>query len=240
MPPSRKKPTASSSAASGPKPFSFKNIKRSDNGSGERGGGHGERKSRTTTTRVHKCLYQSGEQKGEETGNRIFVFNPRYGSNDKAKDKVREHAYGKDDVSGFNKDLNGFVIKVHVPKQAMRMHNALRELDSEMPEDLDLDGWEEPEITAVKLTNLNLPDAQGVTATMLEGYTYPLYKKMRSHGYDFIRSVHGKEGVNRWVRVHETNEDTEKMQTELQAMLEEEGWRMDRAVGNAEDWGDDE
>ena len=168
------------------------------------------------------------------------MFNSRWGLNDQAKVKVKEHAYGKDEVGSFSKSLDGFPIKVHAPKQATRMHKALRELDDALPDDLDLGGWEEPEITAVKLTNLNLPDAQGVTATMLEGYTYPLYKKMRSHGYDFIRSVHGKEGVNRWVRVHETNEDTEKMQTELQAMLEEEGWRMERAVGNAEDWGDDE
>merc|ERR1719231_1747718 len=168
-----------------------------------------------------------------ESGNRMFVFNPRWGLNDQAKEKVKVHAYGKDDVSTFNKSLDGFHIKVHAPKQATRMHKALRELDGALPDDLELDGWEEPEITAAKLTNLNLPDAEGVTATMLDGYTYPLYKKMRPIGFEFVRGVHGKEGVNRWVRVHENNEDIAKIQKELEAMLNEEGWRVDFRVGDA-------
>merc|ERR1719231_217428 len=175
-----------------------------------------------------------------ESGNRIFVFNPRYGLNDQAKEKVKVHAYGKDDVSSFNKSLGGFHIKVHAPKQAVRMHKALRELDDALPEDLNLGGWEEPEITAATLTNLNLPDVEGVTATMLEGYTYPLYKKLRPLGYEFVKGVHGMEGVNRWVRVHNDKEDTAKMQKDLEAKLNEEGWRVDLAVGDAADWEDEE
>ena len=182
MPPRAKKSSASSSTASassstasGPKPFCFKNVKRNNSG----GGGHGGQR-RPTTTRVKKCIYQSGNNIGEETGNRLFVFNPRKGiENDVAKAKVKEHAYGKDDVSSFNRELDGFSIKVHAPKQAVRMHKAMREL----------------EITAATLTNLDLPDAEGVTATMLEGYTYPLYKKLRPLGYKFVKGVHGKEGV---------------------------------------------
>ena len=120
------------------------------------------------------------------------------------------------------------------------MHKALRELDDALPDDLDLAGWEEPEITAAKLTNLNLPDAEGVTATMLDGDTYPLYKKMRPLGFEFVRGVHGKEDVNRWVRVHDDREDIAKMQKELEAMLNEEGWRVDFAVGDAANWGSDD
>ena len=106
---------------------------------------------------------------GEESGNRLFVFNPtRAVGNDKAKEKVKEHAYGKDEVGSFNKSLDGFPIKVHAPKQAMRMHKALRELDGALPEDLDLGGWEEPEITAAKLElEAKLNEAETAEAAVL-------------------------------------------------------------------------
>lgn len=247
MPPARKKSSqASSSSSSGPKPFNFKSVKRDKSSTGG-GGSGGARPSRPTTTRVHECTYQSGhEREGEVTGNRDFLFNPRWGLNEPAKEAVSKHAYGKDEVRSFSKELDGFPIRVHAPKQAMRMHSALRALDDTMREDLDLGGWSEPEVTAATLTNLDLPATKtqsprdGVTATMLEGYTYPLYKKLRPLGYDFFHGVHGKKGVNRWVRVHKDKEDVAKMQEELETMLNEEGWRIDFAVGNAADWSEDE
>lgn len=247
MPSARKKPTqASSSSSSGPKPFNFKSVKRDKTSTGG-GGGDGARQSRPTTARVHKCQYQEGhERAGEDTGNRDLLFDPRWGLNEKAKEEVAKHAYGKDVVRTFNKELGGFPVRVHAPKQAMRMHDALRKLDATMREDLDLGDWTEPEVMAATLTNLDLPATkthakrEGVTATMLDGYTYPLYKKLRPLGYDFVRDVHGKEGVNRWVRVHEDKEDAAKMQQALEAMLNEEGWRVDFAVGDAACWGSDD
>ena len=244
MPPRNKTP-ATPSTASGPKRFNFKVVKRSNGGSNggedqKMGRAHGARESRPTSTRVQKCKYQSGDKEGQETGNVMFIFNPRYGLNEQAKEKVKAHAYGKDEVGPFSKALDGFHIKVHAPKQATRMHTSLRELDAALPEALNLGSWKEPEITAATLTNLNLPGKEGVTATMLEGYTYPLYKKLRPLGYEFVKGVHGMDGVNRWVRVHEDKEDTAKWQGELQAMLEEEGWRVEFAVGDAAEWGEDE
>ena len=43
------------------------------------------------------------------------------------------------------------------------------------------------------------------------------------------------DGINRWLRVHNDKEDPAKMQKELEAKLNEEGWRVDFAVGNAAD-----
>ena len=57
---------------------------------------------------------------------------------------------------------------------------------------------------------------------------------------EFVKSVHGMEGVNRWVRVHDDKEDTAKMQKELEAKLNEEGWRVDFAVGDAAEWEDED
>ena len=49
-----------------------------------------------------------------------------------------QHAYGKDVVSAFNKELEGFFIRVHTPAQALRMHDALRALDDGLPEGFDV------------------------------------------------------------------------------------------------------
>ena len=49
-------------------------------------------------------------------------------------DDVKEHASGKDEVSRFNRELNGFHIYARYPEQARRMHAALRALDAAMPE----------------------------------------------------------------------------------------------------------
>lgn len=256
MPPARKQSAASSSKSSGPKPFDFKSVHRDKGGGGGVRGGnkHGndgsgaQHSARPTKTRVHKCVFQDGhERAGEYSDNRDFVFDPRWGLNKEAKEVVAPLTYGKDEVKGFNKSLQGFHVRVHVPKQAVRMHNALRVLDPALPETLDLGDWEEPELTAAKLTNLNVPATrhnpnayEGVTATMINGYTYPLYKQMRRLKFDYVRDVHNKEGVDRWVRIHEDKEDVAKMQQELQTMLEEEGWRVNFAAGNAAEWGDDD
>ena len=84
------------------------------------GGGGYSGAAKPTTSRVHECEHQSGEHEGEKSGNRRFVFNPRYGLNDQAKGKaeVVKHAYGKEDVSSFDKQLGGFHIRVHNPKHS--------------------------------------------------------------------------------------------------------------------------
>ena len=92
----------------------------------------------------------------------------------------------------------------HDPKQANAMHSALRELDPKMSSaPLKLDGLEAPLVTVVTIENVDLPETrsseahEGVTALMLEGFTYPLYKKLRGLDYDFVRAVHNRDGYNR-------------------------------------------
>ena len=78
------------------------------------------------------------------------------------------------------------------------------------------------------------------SSIMAPRYTYPLYKTLRPLGYEFVKGVHGKDGVNRWVRVHDDKEDAAKMQSELERKLNEEGWRVDFAVGDAAEWDEDD
>merc|ERR1712054_366812 len=81
---------------------------------------------------------------------------------------------------------------------------------------------------------------EGATAIMLEGYTYPLYKKLRALDADFVRSVHDKDGINRWVRVVDGNETAAAHEQEFAAMLSEEGWMVDLAAGDASEWESDD
>ena len=199
-----------------------------------------------TTARVHRCIAQSGENEGKPTKNHVFVFNPRYGLNDKAVEAIKEHRLGKDEVSSFKKDLKGFMIKVYSPKQAQDMHAALRKLDDGTAATLELAGLVAPEITAITVSNLDLPasgdapEQDGVTAIMLDGFTYPLYKVLRALKYDFVRNVHGKEGINRWVRVVGEGESATALEKEVTEALLKYGWSVDTAAGDAADWESDD
>ena len=81
---------------------------------------------------------------------------------------------------------------------------------------------------------------EGVTAMMLDGYTYPLYKKLRALSYDFVRGVHDKNGVNRWVRGVSDAKEAARVEKETATMLQGEGWRVASAAGNAADWEESE
>lgn len=206
------------------------------------------RESKPTTARVQHAKYQSGEKEGQESKNRLFVFNPRYGLNERATSAVTEHAYPKDTVSSFNKELGGFYIHARVPAQAKRMYSALRALDDAMPEKLDVGDWQDPEATLVTMKNVDLPATktsgaiEGATAVVVESeYTYPLYKKLRALGCDFVRGIHGKAGVNKWVRVVGAKDDANKIEKAVGDMLKDEGWAVEFAApADAADWESDE
>lgn len=244
----RKTPAA---AAAAPKPhFDFKSLKRDKTPSGTStstgGSASSSNGSKPTTSKVQRCTKQSGDDAGRETDNRLFVFNPRRGLNEQAIAAVKQHASGKDEVSRFNRELDGFHIYARYPQQARRMHAALRELDAAMDEQLDVGDWEDPLVTMITLTNLDVPSTkanermEGVTAMMLDGYTYPLYKKLRALKYDWVKGVHDKNGVNRWVRVVSGAKEAAQVEKETAAMLRDESWRVASASGNAADWEESE
>ena len=173
---------------------------------------------------IRRTKYQSGDNEGEDTNNWVFVFDPAYGMNDSAKKAVEPHILGKHDISRFKKDVGGFTVRVYAPKQVEDMHAALRELDDKMSDDVELDGLEAPQLSIVTVANLDLPptkaspdEQEGVTALMLEGFSYPLYKHLRTVGYDFYRGVHGQEGINRWCRVVKGAADATKAEKETAA-----------------------
>lgn len=228
------------SPVASPRKFDFKTIKKNNAIS------QPKRETRATTTRVMECTHQvdskdpDGFKAGDPTGNYLFVFNPAWGLNEPAKDAVQRLAYSKDWVSSFKVNLKGYVVKVHTPTQARKMHTALRVLDPEMPEALDVGNFADPHMDMITLVNLNLPETKytpahtNVTALMLQGDTYALYKTLRELGFDFVRGVHGMEGVNAWVRVMESGEVG--VQAEVKSMLMEEGWVVDESEGDAAEW----
>merc|ERR1719399_1786227 len=257
MPSARKspapKPTAKSSAASSSKPksFNFKSMRRDSSAarasSFSNARGAAPKRDKPTTGAARRTKYQSGDNEGEYTNNWVYAFDPAYGLNDDAKEAVKPHILGGDEISAFKKELGGFTVRVYAPKQVHDMHASLRELDDKMAEDVDLDGLEAPELTVVTITNLDLPatkanpvEQEGVTALLLEGYSYPLYKHLRKIGYDFYRGVHGKEDIKRWCRVVSSPSEATKAEKETVALLKEYGWEADTAAGDANEWDDEE
>ena len=98
----------------------------------------------------------------------------------------------------------------------------------------------------VTVSNLNVPSTkdnermEGVTAMMLDGYTYPLYKKLHALKYDWVKGMHDKNGIKRWVRVVRDAKEAAQVEKETAAMLRDEGWRVASAAGNAADWEESE
>merc|ERR1719399_1496035 len=187
MPSARKspapKPTAKSSAASSSKPksFNFKSMRRDSSAarasSFSNARGAAPKRDKPTTGAARRTKYQSGDNEGEYTNNWVYAFDPAYGLNDDAKEAVKPHILGGDEISAFKRELGGFTVRVYAPKQVHDMHAALRQLDSNMADEVELDGLEAPEITIVTVANVDLPPTssnaevqEGVTALMLEGF----------------------------------------------------------------------
>lgn len=247
--PGSKRTASQAAGASAQTEFNFKKLKRAtdDGAASSSASARPAQKSKPTTTRVTQAVYQSGDRAGEPVENSfLFVFNPRKGKNDVAIDAVKAHAYPGDDVSKFKRDLDGFCVKVHNPKQGQRMQSSLREIDSALSQTLDVGELTAPEVTIVTVKNVDLPETRaneaqtGVTALMLDGYTYPLYKKLRPAGYDFVRDVHGLERVNRWMRVVGADDNADKLRDEVSALLTDEGWSVKTEWADASKWTDDD
>lgn len=243
---SKQKAAEPRTAPDGVKRFDFKKVKRVDPSARSYAGGRARTgASKTTVARIQKAVYQTGEKQGQETGSTLFIFNPAKGLNDAAKAAVKELAYPCDDVSGFNKELGGFVVKVRTPAQARRMNEALAKIDRNV-KDLDVGDFADPEMEIAKVVNVDLPESitsvakEGVTALMLVGDTYPLHKKLRELGWDYIRDIHHMPGANGWVRTADfEDEDVSPLLDEVWSMLVKEGWKCNTATGDANDWKDE-
>merc|ERR1712070_382946 len=81
--------------------------------------------------------------------------------------------------------------------------------------------FEAPVVNVVTFQNLDLPGTskdgphEGVEAVLLDGYTYPLYKQLRNIKFDFVRGVHNKAGMDRWVKVVPDGETAEEVTREV-------------------------
>lgn len=234
--------------------FSFKSFKASKAPPKSSSPGSAEKKKdKRATTSVYEARYQSGELQGQLSGNHYFVFNPRYESNEAAKNAVEEIAYDTDAIKPFNKNVGGFTVRVHSPKQAQLMHEKLRDLPNgkeDLPARLDVGTWQAgPLIQIVVMENVDLKmycgtEYEGVTAIILNGPTpgavYPIKNDFKDIGYEFVYNVHGKSGIHLWTRVVQGKENTDALIKAASAVLDEHGWEYEVSHADANDWSDDE
>ena len=129
------------------------------------------------------------------------------------------------------------------------MHDALRTLPSgeqDLPEELDVLGWEGPLALVITLHNVDVPTYdehyKGVTALLLdaERSLYPIKERLKEIGYEYVRGVHGQDGVDRWMRVVTGNGAAPALEKEVAELLAEEGWRAESHEADAATWGADE
>jgi len=242
-----KKSAASSSKAT-TKPFDFKSIKK-DKPSAKKGGDSSKRVDKPTRTKVQRSVIQSGEREGELGNNWYFIFNPRFGLNDKAIEAVQKLAGKGDEVGKYNKGFDGFPVRVATPKQAQAMHDALRASlprgSDDLPEELEVNGFEAPVVTAVTLANVTYSTREDsyneVTAIMLDGANvYPIKEDLKSEcNFAFSYGVHGHAGVNRWM-ARVDDRDVPALQKKLAKVLAEKGYECELAEADAADWEDDD
>ena len=155
---------SSSSDRVPPKKWSFKSKNLSPNkGKGKMSsmGSPSKKKDDVPADWLHKCVKPGT---AEETGNALFVFNPKRGQNDRAKEEVQAVASAGEDVSGFKKELGGFTIKAINCQKAQDYHTAFRNVDNNsdyLPAELDLQGWVPAKMAVVKATNVNYAIYEG-------------------------------------------------------------------------------
>ena len=107
-------------------------------------------------------------------------------------------------------------------------------------------GWEGPTVMVITLHNVDVPTYDehytGVTALLLdaERSLYPIKEKIKDIGYSYVRGVHGKEGVDRWMRVVTGNGAAAALEKEIVELLAEEGYRAESHEANAATWEDDD
>merc|ERR1719399_117300 len=122
-----------------------------------------------------------------------------------------------------------------------------------MTAELDVSDFEVPTMHVITVSNLDLPSVmtndavitearEGAKALMLDGFTYPLYKTLRNCDYEYYRGIHGREGIDRWVRVLE---DLPMIQHQaeveiIKELLEKKGWAVETSVADAAEWEDDD
>jgi hypothetical protein len=92
----------------------------------------------------------------------------------------------------------------------------------------------------VNLTMRDGTEHEGVTALVLNGPVYPIKEDFKELGYEFVYGVHGKAGVNQWVRVVAGKESGASLAKAAAEVLVEHGWECETAEADAADWDSDD
>merc|ERR1712159_696861 len=175
-------------------------------------------------------------------------FNPRYGYNEQAKDAITKLCLKGDEVKSFNRELDGFPVRVHSPAQAQSMHEAIRALPhgaEDLPEELDVGDWEPPEVTILTVHNVTYNTRQAsytnVTAVMLESDTslYPLKEELKPIGFQFAYNVHAQTGMNKWMLCVREGVTIDSIERAVINVLDKHGWAHDTAETDAGVWGEE-
>ena len=85
---------------------------------------------------------------------------------------------------------------------------------------------------------------QGVDTTasaiMLDGHVYPLRQFVKDQCFTWTKSVHGKDGMDFWLKVLEANDDGENTITAVKAHFESWGYVVVTLAGDCAEWEDSE
>ena len=121
-------------------------------------------------------------------------------------------------------------MRVHTAKQVQDSLVKFKALDPNLIEECDLSLINTPKITIVTLHNLCLnPPTKEDHALMLDGFTVPLQKLMRSLEWDYVRNLHGQEGLDRWVRTYPSEANLKADEFLVAKEIHAQGWDVDMA-----------
>merc|ERR1711939_1143535 len=104
-------------------------------------------------------------------------------------------------------------------------------------------GWSSgPTVNVISLSNLEVapsePDGESTIedAIMLDGPVYPLKEQFKELDYTYVRGVHNKAGIDRWIRVVQSDESGAELEREAVEVLQSNGWVAECSAANCEHW----
>lgn len=176
-----------------------------------------------------------GAVMGEPTGTGFLCITPIYDDSAEYKAMMAER-FPTVPEQKWNPSRKGFVVKVNSPQMAQDINTACRSIGNaaaDLPEEVDLGDWEGPVVKILKLTGLDVDLYQGnyedTDAIMLDSDVslYELKDDLFAVDFEYVRSVGGKDGIDRYVHVVNTNAEGANVIRSAQAICTKYGFASD-------------
>ena len=220
--------------------FSFKKLPRA----GSSGDGKRRKSGKNDAAMISfvRARFQKGTKDKELTGTVYAHFKPRYGNNDKCKEKI--HAKSLMETTRWNDELKVYRLRAWSVEQAIMYREAMKMVSEEDEADINKTAPTDEEIAEV----FNFPEAKelgihkmpvtiaGQEMIGFGGTTVAFKDEFKERGFSFHRNVINDALVQLWVAPIDT--DT----TDLEGMFEEYGFPLEEfdGVDECDDDDDDE